>query len=221
MLALPPFADMTPEVRSKAAVGVQIPSWLAGTQEACHIANAAESTFGRVVALESPPSSAYTAAGYELCRISYDTFECTGPGRLMALEYNGDLAVASIVETPLSSWAANPITFSVRKGLMSDDMAGWINSFIDSQGPDKLILVGSAVEDPLLIKALAKSRAHPYLDDHASLSSRHILAMGAALAAKNALESHKDDCSEVEECEDLRRRADSIAGAYTPRKPAT
>jgi hypothetical protein len=124
MLALPPFANMTPEKRLQTAVGVQIPSWLVGSQEACHIAEAAKSTFGRVVRLESSPSSAYAAAGYELCRISYEAFECTGPGLLMTLEYDGDLAVASIVRTPLLNWATDPISFSARKGLTSDDMAG-------------------------------------------------------------------------------------------------
>jgi hypothetical protein len=212
---------MTPEARSKAAVHVQIPAWLMGTKEVCYIADAARSIFGRVVALESPPSSAYTTAGYELCRIGYDAFECTGPGRLMTLEYNGEFVVASIVETPLSTWAANPITYSVRKGLTSDDMAQWISSFINSESPDKLILAGSAVEDALFQNALNKSGAYSYLDDHTSLPSHHILAMGAALAAKDALESHKDDCGEVAECEELRRKADAIAGAYRPRKPQT
>jgi hypothetical protein len=221
MLALPPFANMTPEERLQTAVGVQIPSWLVGSQEACHIAEAAESTFGRVVTLESSPSSAYTTAGYELCRISYEAFECTGPGLLMTLEYDGDLAVASIVETPLLNWAMNPITFSARKGLTSDDMAGWIDAFIESQSPDKLMLAGSGTEDSLFIKALAKSRANSYLEDQSSLPSHHILAMGVALATKDALESYKDDCVEAKECEDLRRKADAIAGPHRPRKPIT
>jgi len=221
ILALPPFANMTPEERLQTTVGVQIPSWLVASQEACHIAEAAKSTFGRVAKQESSPSSAYTAAGYELCRISYEAFECTGPGRLMTLEYDGDVAVASMVETPLLNWATNPISFSARKGLTSDDMAGWINAFIDSQSPDKLMLAGSGTEDSLFIEALAKSRADSYLEDHTSLPSRHILAMGVAKAAKDALESHKDDCVEAKECEDLRRKADAIAGAYRPRKPPT
>jgi len=210
---------MTLKEQLHTAVGIQIPSWLIGSQEACHIAEAAESTFGRVIGLESPPSSAYTAAGYELCRISYEAFECTGPGHLMTLEYDGEIAVASIVETPLLNWAANLISFSARKGLTSDDMAGWINGFIDSQSPDKLMLAGSSTEDPSFISAMVKSRASSYLDDQTILPARHILAMGAAQAAKDALERHKDDCMETEECEDLRRKADALAGAYIPQKP--
>jgi hypothetical protein len=79
MLALPTFANMTPEERLQTAVGVQIPSWLLGSQEACHIAEAAESTFGRVVRLEISLCSAYTAAGYELCRISYEALSAPDP----------------------------------------------------------------------------------------------------------------------------------------------
>jgi hypothetical protein len=83
------------------------------------------------------------------------------------------------------------------------------------------MLAGSDTEDFLFIEALAKSRAHLYLEDHASLPSRHILAMGVAQVTKNALERHRDDCVETKECEGLRRKADAIAGAYRPRKPLT
>ncbi|KAL8649380.1 MAG: hypothetical protein Q9210_004440 [Variospora velana] len=84
MLRLAPFADMDAKARSQAAVAIVLPAWLAGTEEACHIADAASRTFGRMLSLENPPSSVYTAAGYELCRISYDAFDCTGPGRIMS-----------------------------------------------------------------------------------------------------------------------------------------
>jgi hypothetical protein len=221
MLALPPFANMTPEERLQKTVGIQIPSWLIGSPEACHIAKAAESNFGKVVGLESPPSSAYTAAGYELCRISYEAFDCTGPGHLMTLQYDGDLVVASIVETPLLNWAINPVIFSARKGPISDEMIDWLNDFINSQSPDELMLAGSGIDDPLFIDVLARSHAARYLNDHSSIPSRYILAMGAAQVAKDALESHKDDCSEAEECLDLRRKADIIAGIYRPRTPPT
>lgn len=117
MLALPPFANMTRGKLSQSAVSVVIPSWLVGTEEACHVEKAAERTFGRLISLESPPSAAYTAAGYELCRTSYDAFECTGPGRIMMLEVNGKLAVASLVRTPLLRWSADPVTFACSRGL--------------------------------------------------------------------------------------------------------
>ena len=221
MLALPPFTNMAPEKLSQLAVGVVIPSWLAGTEEACHIARAAEKTFGRLVRLESPPSSAYTAAGYELCRISYEAFECTGPGRIMTLEYDGNLAVASMMQTPLSSWFANPVTFSVRARLTSESMTEWINIFVDLQSPGRLMLVGANADDPWFADAIANSRAFSYLDDHSPVPARQVLGLGAAQAAKEGLETQVDDCGEPADCEDLRRKADAIAGTYRPLKPST
>jgi hypothetical protein len=103
ILALPPFKNIASVILSKAAVGITIPSWLTGTEEGCHISAAAERTLGRLLRIESLSSSAYTAAGYELCRISHEAFECTGPGHIMTLEYDGNLAVASVMRTPLTS----------------------------------------------------------------------------------------------------------------------
>lgn len=220
MLALPPFTTMAPETLSQLAVGVVIPPWLAGTEEACHIAGAAKRTFGRMIRLESPPSSAYTAAGYELCRISYDAFECTGPGRIMTLEYDGSLAVASILQTPLSNWFVHPVTFSARTGLTSRNMTEWINTFVDSQSPNRLMLVGTNADDPVFVNAVANSRAVSYLDDHCRLPSHQVLALGAAQAAKDGLELQVDDCGEPTECEDLREKADAISGTYRPPKPS-
>lgn len=220
ILALPPFVNMAPETLSHLVTSVEIPSWLIGTEEACHILSAAAGTFGRVATIETPPSSAYTAAGYELCRISYDAFECSGPGRIMTLEYDGDLAVASMIQTPLSNWFANPVAFSAITELTSHNMISSINTFIDSQSPDMLILAGSRTDDPLFVDALAKSQAASYLDDNSPLPPTHILALGTAQTAKDRLESQIDDCSELEECVDLRRKADSIAGPFRPLKPS-
>lgn len=221
MLALSPFIKMTPKKLSQSAVSIVIPSWLVGTETACHIPEAAERTFGRVVSLESPSSAAYNAAGYELCRISYEAFECSGPGRIMTLEYDGTLALASIMQTPLSNWLANPVTFSARTGLAGQSITEWISSVVESQRPDKIILVGAKADDPAFKKAVADSHAAPYLHGHPQLPSTHILAFGAAQAAKDGIESQKDDCGEPAACEDLRRMADEIAGTYQPPKPST
>jgi hypothetical protein len=219
MLALPSFRNMAPETRSRLSVSVVIPSWLANTEEACHVVSAVQSTFGRLISLETPPSSAYTAAGYELCRISYEAFECTGPGRIMTLEHDGDLTVASIMQTPLLSWATNPVTFLVRTGL--NGMNEWINTFIESQRPDMLMIIGANSKDSPFADALAKSRAVPYLVDHASLPPHQVLALGAAQAAKDGLETQPDDCGEPAECEEIRRKANSIAGTYRPLLPSS
>lgn len=169
MRALSPFEDMAATTLSQLAIGIQIPSWLAGTEEACHIAIAAKSLFGPRVRLESPPSSAYTAAGYELCRISHDAFECTGPGRIMTLEYDNNLAVASIMQTPLSDWSVDPVTFSARRGLATQGLVDWIDTFIDSQRPDRLIIAGANTDHPSFVDALEYSRAASYLDHHSPL----------------------------------------------------
>ena len=97
-------------------------------------------------------------------------------------EYDGDLAVASMVETPLLNWATNPISFSARKGLTFDDMAGWINALIDSQSPDKLMLAGSGTEDSLFIEAPAKSHVDSYLEGHTALRAQTI-TRGRMIAA--------------------------------------
>lgn len=221
MLALHPFTKLPPESLSRLAVGVEIPSWLMGTVEACHIASAAERTFGRLIRLESPPSSAYTAAGYELCRISYEAFDCTGPGRIMTLEYDGNLAVLSVLQTPVSNWFANPVTFSATTGMRSESITAWINRFIDSETPDKMMLIGPNVDDPSFADAIAKSRAVPYLDGNCPLPAGQILALGAAQSAKEGLELQIDDCGEPEECQEVRRKADVIAGTYRPLRPST
>ncbi len=221
MLALHPFKSLAPESLSRLAVGVEIPSWLMGTEEACHIASAAKRTFGRMIRLESPPSSAYTAAGYELCRISYEAFDCAGPGRIMTLEYDGNCPVLSIVQTPLSNWFENPVTFSATTKMKSESITAWINEFIESQSPDKLMLIGPNVDDPSFADAIAKSRAVSYLDENFPLPAGQILALGAAQSAKERLDFQVDDCGEPEECQELRRKADVIAGTYRPLRPST
>ena len=219
LLELAPFAQMPPDALSKVSVGITIPSWLLDSDETCHLASAALSTFGRVVCFETPPSSAYTATGYELCRISYEAFECDGPGRIMTLEYNNGLATASMVTTPVMSCFNDPVLFSLRNSTNSKDLAEWISAFIDRQRPDKLMLAGADTEDALFMEAIRDSDAVSYLDSHASLPANQVLAFGGAQAAKDKLESQIGDCEEWPECENLRIKADAIAGASMLSKP--
>ncbi|KAL8891284.1 MAG: hypothetical protein Q9215_001697 [Flavoplaca cf. flavocitrina] len=220
MLRLAPFSDMDAEAFSQAAVAIVLPAWLTGTEEACHIAEAGRRTFGRMMSLENPPSSVYTAAGYELCRISYDAFECTGPGRIMTLEHDGDLSVATITSTPLMHWSAEPVVFSARRHLTSEEMTQWIDSFVVSQRPQRVIFAGTGVDQPSFLEALRASSIKDYLDDQPPLPARHLLAFGAAQIAKDELESQPDDCSEPTECEELRRKADAISGPFRPPVPS-
>ncbi|KAL8766374.1 MAG: hypothetical protein Q9209_006844 [Squamulea sp. 1 TL-2023] len=220
MLRLAPFADMDAEARSRAAVAIGLPAWLAGTEEACHIADAARRTFGRMLSLENPPSSVFTAAGYELCRISYDAFECTGPGRIMTLEHDGDLSVATITSTPLLHWSAEPVVFSARRGLAREKMTRWIDAFVVSQKPRRIILSGTGVDQPTFVEALRASSIDQYLDDQPPLPARHLITFGAAQVAKDLLESQPDDCLESSECSELRKKADAISGPFRPPVPS-
>lgn len=226
LLSLPPFSTMLPEKLAQIAVGVSIPSWLAGTETACLIADAAERAFGRLVRFESSPSAAYTAAGYELCRISHEAFECSGPGRLMTLELEGELAVATMVQTPVMDIFESSITFAVRrdpdvhdpaKKFDAQNLVQWVNAFVDGQKVDILMLAGPGADDPLIKEALKGSKSADLLDDHAEhLPAREIVALGTAQAAKDAIESQIDDCGEPAECEEIRRESDRIAGKYKP-----
>ena len=115
---------------------------------------------------ETSPFSAYTAAGYELCRISHEAFECDGPGRIMVLEYDEGVATASIMRTPLLNWSWKPVTFALKnQTIANEDLIGWIDSFVDSQHPNKLLLAGAGGDDSLFRNAVARPRAAAYSDD--------------------------------------------------------
>lgn len=220
------MASMSPQERSHSTIGISIPSWLAGTEEACHIVDAAERTFGRLVRIESSPSAVYTAAGYELCRISYEAFECSVPERLMTVELDGGIAVATMVQTPIMDVFKNTVTYAVRRwpdirepGSESDvdDLVRWVDDFVEAQKVDMLMLAGSAANDPLLVEALKSPKIGRLMDSHAGvLPIRDIVALGTALAAKDAIESQIDHCGEPMECEEIGREADRIGGKYSP-----
>lgn len=206
LLSLPSFKNMDSQQLSQLAVGLTIPSWLFGSPEACHLIEVARNAFHRVI-VESAPSSAYTAAGYELCRISYEDFECTGPGRIMTLECDEGTAVASMMQTPALSFA-DLVMFSIS---MPKGSAQWIDSVIREMQPQKVMLVGSE-------KAPCADAVAGVSDLLVSSPSPqdHLLAFGAARSAKELLESQGEDCHELEECEELTRQADAIAGSYMP-----
>ena len=102
-----------------------------------------------------------------------------------------------------------------------ESMTAWIDDFIDSQSPEKLMLIGPNVDDHSFTDAIAKSRALSYLDGMKPLLAGQILALGAAQSAKEGLELQIDDCVEPEEFQELRRKADAIAGTHRPLRPST
>lgn len=221
MEALAPFVNMSSDQRSKVSISISIPGWLTGTEEVCQIAEAATWTFGRVFVTESHASASYTALGYELCRIDYGYFDCTGPGRIMTVDLQkNDLVVLSQVQTPLLYWATDPVVFSVSKGLSHSAKVEWINSFVSSQHPDMVMITGPGANEPHLLQAIQSSKASSLLINQSSVPADSIAAMGAAQAAKDNLERQIDDCGEFNDCYMTRREADRIAGKFSPLKPS-
>ena len=220
MLALPPFSGMDAGRPSKLTIAISLPPWLTDSPIACHIASATSRTFGRLISLENPPSSAYMAAGYELCRISHEAFECDGPGRIMTLECDDYACVASITQTPLMRWFPNPITYSASAISRIQNLSAWIDSFAESQRPNHLMLVRGRANDALVSDAVAKSHAaSDLIHSSPSIPPKNIVAFGTAMAAKVAVESQIDDCTEPSRCLDIRRKADAIAGTPEMLRP--
>ena len=217
--ALQPFASMSAESRSQATVAIQVPAWLVASPYACSFRQVAEATFGRVVGLESASSSAYTALGYELCRVSQDAYDCDGPGRLAIFEYDGHLATASIIKTPLDIFDRLETRYSTLTSHKSAELSEWINSFLDAGLPDMITLAGSDVDLSTFQEALELSNATGQVELGGFITVEDVLVKGAAQVAKDALENHNTDCSEFRECLDIRCEADRIAGKYMFQRP--
>lgn len=215
ILTLQPFASMSAESRSQVTVAIQIPAWFIASPYACSFWTVAEATFGRVVGLESTSSSAYTALGYELCRVSTDLYECDGPGRLAIFEYDGHLATASVVKTPLDIFDRLHSRYSTLTSQESAEISKWIDSFLDACSPDMITLAGSDVNSSTFQNAINLSNAAGLIQPSSPIEVEDILVKGAAQAAKDALENHNTDCDEFPECLDIRHEADRIAGKYS------
>ena len=210
---------MSAESRSQVTVAIQIPAWFVASPYACSLWPVAEATFGRLVGLESASSSAYTALGYELCHVSQEAYECCGPGRLAIFECDGYLATASIIKTPLDIFDRVETRYSTITSHNSTELLKWINSFLDACSPDMITLAGSDVHLSTFQEALDLSNAAGLVESSDYVEVQDILVKGAAQAAKDDLENHNSDCSEFEECLDIRREADRIAGKYRFQSP--
>ena len=220
MEALPPFANMSTEQRLNTPVVVSHPAWLTEKKVTCQAIEAASIIFREPVWTESPPSSSYTALGYEVCHKDYEAFECKGPGRIMTIEFEGDLTTMSLLRTPLRSQF--PLTFSVSRRGEDDFLVEWINSFVDTENPDMVTATGSNANDTRLLNAVLRSRASPRLisQPNASTAGGRAVVMGAAREAKDSLERHGWDCWEPEECNEIRKQADRTAGKYNGPMPS-
>ena len=220
LLSLQPFANMSAESRSQVTVAIQLPAWFLASPYACSFYRIAEETFGRFVGLESASSSAYTALGYELCRVSQEAYECNGPGRLAVFEYDGYLATASTIRTPLDIFSRLGTRYSTLVSNNSVEISEWINSFLNSASPDVITLAGSAALSGIFQEAINLSYAADHVEASSSVGVKDLVVKGAAQAAKDALENHNTDCGEFEECLAIRREADRIAGRYVFQRPS-
>lgn len=219
LLALEPFVDMNAEARSQVTVAIQIPPWLVASRLACKFLKAAEATFGRVGGFESVSSSTYTALGHELCRVAHEAYRCDGPGRLATLEYDGYLAVASIIKTPIGIFDHMWTKYSVLTSSNPAELSKWINSFLDACSPDMIALAGSGVGLSIFQQALELSNAVGRTEMDDAVKPEDIIVQGAAEVAKDYLETRDTDCSEFDECLDIHCEADRIAGEYQFRRP--
>ena len=116
------------------------------------------------------------------------------------MEFQNDLTVMSLAQTPLLEWFVDPLTFSVSREHDGDALVEWINSFVDTQNPDMVMMNGPNADVPHLRNAVLRSRAASRLIDQPSIPGHRAVVMGAAQAAKDRLESQIDDCSEPGEC---------------------
>ena len=218
--ALLPFTNMSTEQRLNVSVALSHPAWLTGEKETCQAIEAASMIFREPVMVESPPSSSYIAMGYELCDTDYEAFDCKGPGRIMTIEFEDDLTVMSLIQTP--SIYQPPLSFAVSRRNDDDGLVEWINSFVDSQNPDMVMTTGSNANNDRLHEAVLRSRASSRLvsQPNASIADVRAVVMGAARSAKDTLESQWDDCGEPQECYEIRKQADRIAGKYNGPRPS-
>lgn len=195
LLALEPFASMSVEELSQVAIAIQIPAWLVPSPYACNFREAAEETFGRAMGLENPSSSAYTALGYELCRVDQEAYDCKGPGRLANLEYDGHLAVASIIKTPVDNLDHLNTHYSTWESSSSLELSSWISSFLQVAKPDLLTIAGSDLAQNTLLAAIAPYNITEKLCLYQTFKSADLLEAGAAQVAKDTLETHGSDCA--------------------------
>lgn len=144
----------------------------------------------------------------------------------MTLHASGYAATATMIKTP-SFWTNFRYDVGQIPGykdleeLVSRDadaatqaLTEWINEFVKRYKPDKAILLGRFLKDPVYKDAIGKSDISNLIVDHpADIDPDSIVALGVAKITKDMLESQCEDGLESEECEDIRAEADELAGS--------
>lgn len=213
---------------SSPRVTVAVPVSLTDLQ-ACPIISAIAHTGKSIISLEHPPGAAFTALGFPLCRISSEWAPCQPPGRIMTLHYTRDALTAALMSTPLYWWMHGKVIYEINENLGNDRsqaihpayedttflaMAQWIDTFAEKNKPDRVILLGPFIDQPAFKKAVSISRISSLIVGYPSdIDPEHTVVLGTAKVAKDNLESQNEDCLEDDECEEIRRKADEMAGS--------
>ena len=220
LLALEPMASHRNGLRAL-EIDIAIPAYLAGTDLVCHVYEALDSLSLRYGPPSFPVDAAFTAMGYDMCRISSDYLPCNAPEKIMLLEYNHarSLVMASWIRTPIHSWACETVAwdaFQMPSKNGAELLRHWLNNIITTNSPANITVRGSNSTVQNLIAAIHGSEAEPLLvlpQEH-NVSTEHVVEFGAARKAKELLDRQPDDCIEDGKCERIRRKADKIAGAF-------
>ena len=147
----------------------------------------------------------------------------------MTLEYTKAALTASLINTPLLLWMQGEVVYAINQTLGANQlmafpdtdnaeqaMITWIDTFVRKHQPNKVILIGPKTDHPIFQKAITKSNLSSLITASSVIPPAHAVALGIAKLAKLAkdiLESQRDDCIENEECLEVRRKADRLAGS--------
>ena len=207
-------------------IGVAVPEWLADTQ-AYGIIQAITQMGASISMLEHAPAAAFTAAGYDLCRVDSEWLLCAPPGRIMALEDTDTALTASLVPTPFFYWMRKKLVYDVNPefgyaqiSVASGDVehktqavAAWIDSFAATNNPDKIMLLGPHTNHAVFKNAIRMTTVSELVVGDEKIPPESTVVQGIAKMAKDALESQLEDCIKKDECVELRRKADALASA--------
>lgn len=147
----------------------------------------------------------------------------------MTLHYTRDALTAALMSTPLYWWMHGKVIYEINENLGNDRsqaihpayedttflaMAQWIDTFAEKNKPDRVILLGSFIDQPAFKKAVSISRISSLIVEYPiDIDPEQTVVLGAAKVAKDNLESQNEDCIEDDECEEIRRKADELAGS--------
>ena len=207
-------------------IGLVIPEWLIEAQ-ASKVRDAVTLAGKTIGTLEYAPAAAFAAYGYQLCPFDSDWMPCPAPGRIMTLDFTRDSLAATLIPTPHLLWLEPTMRFKMNETLgleksvekfsdedeVAEAMAEWIDKFVESRKPDKAILVGRLTNHSVFKKAISISKVSSLLvPNPKQINPGNAIALGAAKIIKDRMESQGEDCSEDQECERVREKADQLAG---------